>query len=219
MKYTVDGTDLTSVANAIRTKGGTSAGLSFPTEFVSAIGDIPTGGGSTLITKNITANGTYNALDDDADGYSQVTAAVPGWTFVTSQNYNISTTSTSNETIATLETEITATEANNKIVYVRIRDTAGKRAGYFYASDSYYNQSGAGLAVCKNIVTYSSTSEYVFYGTGGTGGYGVFTTYLSPGGGLVIRARCHATYAPTIDGTYSVEVYTLDYPDGVSPFA
>ena len=37
--------DLTSVANAIRTKGGTSASLSFPSGFVSAINSIPTGGG------------------------------------------------------------------------------------------------------------------------------------------------------------------------------
>lgn len=37
--------DLTSVANAIRTKGGTSAQLAFPAEFVSAIEDIETGGG------------------------------------------------------------------------------------------------------------------------------------------------------------------------------
>lgn len=37
--------DLTSVANAIRTKGGTSASLAFPTDFVSAIAAIPSGGG------------------------------------------------------------------------------------------------------------------------------------------------------------------------------
>lgn len=42
--YIVDGAELTSVANAIRTKGGTSAQLSFPSDFVSAIGAIPTGG-------------------------------------------------------------------------------------------------------------------------------------------------------------------------------
>lgn len=40
--------DLTSVANAIRTKGGTSASLAFPTEFVQAIADIPSGGGYTI---------------------------------------------------------------------------------------------------------------------------------------------------------------------------
>lgn len=76
--YKVSSGDLTSVADAIRTKGGTSAVLSFPAGFVSAIGNIPTGGDGTLITKNITANGTYNAEDDNADGYSSVTVAVPG---------------------------------------------------------------------------------------------------------------------------------------------
>lgn len=35
-------------------------------------------GGSTLITKTITANGTYDAEDDDADGYSSVTVNVSG---------------------------------------------------------------------------------------------------------------------------------------------
>lgn len=35
------------------------------------------GGSSTLITKNITTNGTYNASDDNADGYSSVTVNVP----------------------------------------------------------------------------------------------------------------------------------------------
>ena len=38
--------DLTSVANAIRTKGGTSASLAFPAGFVDAIDAIETGGGA-----------------------------------------------------------------------------------------------------------------------------------------------------------------------------
>lgn len=42
-------TDLTAVANAIRTKGGTSASLAFPADFVSAIAAIPTGGGGSGI--------------------------------------------------------------------------------------------------------------------------------------------------------------------------
>ena len=47
-------TDLTSVANAIRTKGGTSAILAFPAGFVSAIAAIPTGGGSSVISGTFT---------------------------------------------------------------------------------------------------------------------------------------------------------------------
>ena len=51
--------DLTSVANAIRTKGGTSASLAFPAGFVSAVEAIPTGGGgdtfAQICNKTITS--------------------------------------------------------------------------------------------------------------------------------------------------------------------
>lgn len=52
-------TDLTSVANAIRTKGGTSAQLAFPSGFVSAVQAIPTGGGGE--TKS--ATGTFTPTE------------------------------------------------------------------------------------------------------------------------------------------------------------
>lgn len=78
--YKVSGSDLSAIADAIRTKGQTSASLSFPNGFVNAIDAISTGGGGdepTLITKNITANGTYNASADNADGYSSVNVQIP----------------------------------------------------------------------------------------------------------------------------------------------
>ena len=74
--YKVTDTQLTSIANAIRTKGGTSAQLEFPTEFVDAIDNIST---ATLGTKTVTANGTYNASSDSLDGYSQVTVNIPSY--------------------------------------------------------------------------------------------------------------------------------------------
>ena len=48
--------DLTSVANAIRTKGGTSASLAFPAEFVAAVAAIPTG--SSIQTGTAVGDGT-----------------------------------------------------------------------------------------------------------------------------------------------------------------
>lgn len=42
MNYSVTGEQLTSIANAIRGKTGETGGLSFPTEFVSEIGNIST---------------------------------------------------------------------------------------------------------------------------------------------------------------------------------
>lgn len=72
--YKVADTELTSIANAIRTKGGTSAQLEFPTEFVSAIGDLPSA--ATLGTKTVTANGTYQASSDNLDGFSSFTVEI-----------------------------------------------------------------------------------------------------------------------------------------------
>lgn len=46
--YIVTDTDLTSIANAIRTKGGTSASLTYPSGFISAINNIPTGGSTDI---------------------------------------------------------------------------------------------------------------------------------------------------------------------------
>jgi hypothetical protein len=44
--------------------------------YAPAIENISTGGGSTIVSKNITANGTYNASSDSADGYNPVTVNV-----------------------------------------------------------------------------------------------------------------------------------------------
>jgi hypothetical protein len=76
----VDDASLSSVANAIRQKGGTSGKLAFPNDFVSAISNIETGSGepsAVLGTKNINANGTYNAASDGLDGFSTVNVNVP----------------------------------------------------------------------------------------------------------------------------------------------
>lgn len=71
--------DLTSVANAIRTKGGTSAQLAFPAGFVSAVQAIPTGGITPSGTKqiSITANGTTT---EDVTNYAsaEITVNVSG---------------------------------------------------------------------------------------------------------------------------------------------
>ena len=75
--YKVTDSELTSVANAIRTKGGTQAQLEWPTGFSNAVAAIPSGS-ATLIEKSITQNGTYNASSDNADGYSKVIVNVSG---------------------------------------------------------------------------------------------------------------------------------------------
>lgn len=71
-----DNANYTAIANAIRSKLGVQTTY-MPSEMADAITAIPTSGGSDLGTKTITANGTYNASNDNLDGYSQVTVNVP----------------------------------------------------------------------------------------------------------------------------------------------
>ena len=86
--------DLTSIANAIRTKGGTSEQLLFPTGFVSAVQAIPSGTTPTGTKQiSISANGTTT---EDVTNYAsaQITVAVPGpsgsTTVTDNGTYNIS---------------------------------------------------------------------------------------------------------------------------------
>lgn len=68
---------VTNAYTAVSTKGGTLPATQNLSNLSTAINSIPTGS-ATLITKNITQNGTYNASSDSADGYSSVTVTVSG---------------------------------------------------------------------------------------------------------------------------------------------
>ena len=64
-----------------QSKGATMPATQNSDNLADCIDSISGGGGSTLITKTITQNGTYNASSDNADGYSSVTVNVSGGSF------------------------------------------------------------------------------------------------------------------------------------------
>lgn len=91
----------TNIANsytAISNKGGTLPATQNSNNLATAINSIPSGGSATLITKTITENGTYDATDDNADGYSEVTVnVVPSSEYiVTLENLHDSSTDIQN---------------------------------------------------------------------------------------------------------------------------
>lgn len=61
-EYLVDGADMTTVADAIREKGGTTAPLSFPDGMASAVRDISASGGIKVLSPDLhdTATDTAN---------------------------------------------------------------------------------------------------------------------------------------------------------------
>lgn len=75
--YLTTDTELTTVADAIRTKGGTSAALEWPSGFAQAIADIPSGGGVTLYKINgIVGLSTYNSVTIDGTYYNDTSTSV-----------------------------------------------------------------------------------------------------------------------------------------------
>ena len=190
------------------------------------------GGSATLITKTITANGTYSASDDSADGYSSVTVNVPSsgassWTKVAETTYQVSTTSTSAATVATWATGHSEIWTSDKFVYVRIRDTEGKRKGYFYGTDTWFinmypanseSVNNTPNGIMTEILAYSSYGLYTCRYGYTTTGYGVYADMFYNDGSIRIRSRYQSTYSLTIDGTYKVEVYLLDPPTGAPIF-
>lgn len=188
------------------------------------------GGGSsaTLVTKSITANGTYSASDDSADGYSEVTVNVPSsgssaWTKVAETSYTIANfTTTTAMTQAAWATGHSELWTNSKLIYVRIRDTAGKRAGYFYGSDQFFvvytTNATSTTASGRFYIKCTTDGSYIATATSGTTGYGVYADTLYSDGRIRIRKRYNSTNSLTIDGTYKVEVYLLDPPTGAPIF-
>ena len=162
-----------------------------------------------------------------ADNFPTEIANLPSgssYTKVGETTLTVSTTSTSAASAGHIALGASSVNAN-KILYVRIRDTAGKRAGYFYGSDTYFfnylnaNGSTSQLTYAARAIHRYTANGWVTYIPATTTGYGVYAYSLTSGGTLNIYRRYNSSYSLTIDGTYKVEAYLLDTPDDVSPYA
>lgn len=184
-------------------------------------------------TKNITENGT----GIDVTNYASVDVNVSGpssssYELIASTTYVVNTSSTTAVSVGTFNTGNTSIWTSDKMLYVKIRDTAGRRNGYYYGSDCMFANSVPG----NNL---SATSNYSVHGTSyyqnsagnlvnftlqrtsssaATQGYGVYATHVHDDGSIDIYARYNSSNTLTINGTFKVDVYLLDWPGGVSPF-
>lgn len=170
---------------------------------------------SDTVTQNGTVDTTLiNSLTVNVSG-----GASP-WTLVTEQDETISTTSTTATTAATIECGSSIC-TKDKIVWVHVRDKAGKRDGYFYGTDAFFinidkanNDTSAPFSLPAAMSLRYSGSLYGGY----SGTYGIYGYSISSTGQLIIRSRYNSTYSKTIDGTYNIKVYTLDLPAGTTLF-
>jgi len=147
------------------------------------------------------------------------------WTKLAEQDFTVSTSSTSATDVGTISAGAEAW-TSAKMVYVRLRDKAGKRNGYFYGSDVFFinekaaNEQTTDLTTMAGHVNSYNNDAWVGLGFNMSGyGYGVYAAKLKNNGDVVIEAKYNSNNSRTIDGTYHVEIYTLEWPDNVSPFS
>ena len=175
---------------------------------------------SNLIAPNTAIGADGEAVVGTASGGSSA------WTKVAETSYQVSTTITSASDVAILETGHSELWTSDKLVYVRIRDTAGKRAGYFYGGDNFFMNpvpANGGTVTSQTYWTrfnirYSTNHQFMLSMEYGANGYGVYASMLYSDGRVKIRSRYNSSNSLTIDGTYKVEVYLLDPPTGAPIF-
>lgn len=111
----------------------------------------------------------------------------------------------------------TSAFSSDMILYVCIRDSAGKRDGYFLGSDNYFynyraaNSSTSALTYGGRLIhIYASTGFSTYIGATTTG-YGVYAYSINTSGQLVIYSRYNSSNSRTINGTYNIRAYSLEY--------
>jgi hypothetical protein len=191
---------------------------------------LPKTGGGTATFDDTTISSNAAAASDIASGKlayvngSLITGTNSGgggssWTLLTSTTLTVKTTSTTAASAGTVSAG-SAAFTKDKIIYVRIRDKAGPRTGYFYGSDAFFinyysainNKSTYNYAARSGLCVNSSGKW-----TSASASYGVYGYSIATDGTVTIRRRYNSSYG-TIDGTFLVQVYAIDYPDGKSPF-
>ena len=143
------------------------------------------------------------------------------YTLIASTEAEVSTTSTSAIAVTTIPFNKNAFE--NKILYVKVRDKAGPKLGQFFGSDTFYTGCTRLTSQTEYLAHFTYKTDYsddtVYITNAQTqNSYGVYLSRVSVTDGLIIEARYNASNSRPIDGTFSIEVYALDWPGGVSPF-
>lgn len=181
---------------------------------------IVSGGELSTIAGAIRARTGDSSLLEYPNDFVSAISALPSFTLIGSGEYTVSSTSTTSAQVGTIDCSEDPYVAN-KIVYVRVRDKAGKRNGYYLGSDcfmlnNYYADQGQSTVWSYVLASccYCDSSGQVL-STQNT--YGLFPAQVSAYKQVMIYRRYNGVLG-TLNGTFAVDVYLLDYPSGGSCF-
>ena len=144
------------------------------------------------------------------------------WTLIGTKEFEVSTTSTSETSVGDVPLEFESLSAED-IIWVHIRDKAGKRNGYFFGSDSFYvneakaNGSTTSLSY-KGIIIARYNNNSFAVTTLLRGVYPDNVYQANNNKKAVIKCLYNASNTGTIDGTFKVDVYKLTPAAGMVMF-
>lgn len=152
------------------------------------------------------------------DSYSEYIETIPDPILekIAEATYVVETASTSAVNVGTIAAGSDAW-TSDKILYVKIRDTAGKRNGYFYGTDAFFvnpnpiNESSANFTGARFNFSVDSDGKYQGFAGSTTTHHGIGPTYVASTGDIPITARASSN-SGIIGGTYKVEVFLISTP-------
>lgn len=170
-----------------------------------------------LTTLTATENKTYYA--DYNQAYDTVTVNVPKYTLIWSSEYEVNCSSETEIDVSTITYGYTS--VSNNIVYVKVRRKGFIPQNCFAGSDAW-------LTFPSTAISYTNNNGYVCYARMNGGGrlhngitagkpYGIYPTSVGTTT-AVIKARYNGDISLTIDGTYIVEGYLIQFPNNDYPF-
>lgn len=185
------------------------------------------GGSATLITKTITANGTYNAEDDSADGYSQVVVNVPVGVGNLIGTFALGTISTTSTSAMDSGKSITIQDVNDYDLLILETSVDSVTNNRHVASVGLIFLTGTSTASTKNTAAVGSNKYNVKVSSSGvyttrqsTTAYGIYpnsATLATVNGKINVTVpfymRSNSNHTGTINGSYTTRVYGLSLFD------
>lgn len=170
---------------------------------------------TTVTSLTATENKTYTAPAGTA--YSPVIVNVSGgaYTFISSNEYEIQTSSTSTISIDSIPIPVPQSPC---YVYISIRDKAGARNGSFLGSDNFFIVKPDGTFSTATRFGYKYAQDAYSCGMMSTG-YGVYIDSIDSSNNALLKAKYSASSSLGINGTFKVDAYYLDYLASQNPFS
>lgn len=203
---TLMGATYSDVPSIVVPSGASTATFTDVTDTTAAASDVASG------KYFYTADGARTAGTSSGGGSS--------WELIASTTMTVSTTSTSAQSAGTVALG-SAAATKDAIIWVHVRDTEGKRAGYFYGSDAIFvnanKANGSTTAFTgAGVTTIRCTTSATYAGY--TGAYGVYGYSIANNGTLTVRKRYNSSYSLAVNSDYKVDVYKLVPPSGMDLF-